>query len=137
MVKDIKHYQVNRPKSLKDQQVSVKSFPSATIRSMKHYIQPTLEENLPDKILLHVGTKDLSSAKNAYEIASVMEPVDICIRSKIHIIVLLTNIIIVIVSCGDYLNIKGKAMNKCLKEMCKPIKCMVLGTHEYNSWYTP
>ena len=47
---------MNRSKSLKYQQVSVKSFPSAMIRSMKHYIQPTLEENQPDKILLHVGT---------------------------------------------------------------------------------
>ena len=65
MAKNKKHYQMNRSKSLKDQQVSVKSFPGVTIRSMKHYIQPTSEENQPDKISLHVGTNGLSPAKNA------------------------------------------------------------------------
>ena len=62
--KNIKHYQLNRSKLLKDQQVFVKSFPGKTIRSMKHYIQPTLEENKLDEILLHVGNNNLSSAKN-------------------------------------------------------------------------
>ena len=65
--------------SLKDQHVSVKSFPCATIRSMKHYTQPTLEENQPDKILLNMRTNDLSSSKNADEITcEVIELVDIC-----------------------------------------------------------
>ena len=44
-----KALQIEQIKSLKDQQVSVKSFPGALIRSMKRYIQPTLEENQPTK----------------------------------------------------------------------------------------
>ena len=55
---------------------------------MKHYIQPTLEENQPNKILLDMRTKNLSSAENACQIASeIMELVDICKRLNIGIIV--------------------------------------------------
>ena len=39
----------------------LRAFLVATIRSIKRYIQPTLEEKQPAKILLHVGTNDLSS----------------------------------------------------------------------------
>ena len=42
--------------------VSVRSFPGATISSMRCYIQPMLEDQ-PDKILLYVGTNDHSSTK--------------------------------------------------------------------------
>ena len=81
MAKNIKHCQLNRSRLLKDQPVSFKSFPGATIRSMKHYIQAMLKENESDKILLLVGTNDLSSAKNANKIASeIMKLVDICKR---------------------------------------------------------
>ena len=77
-----------------------------------YYIQPTLEKNQPGKILLHVGTNDLSSAKNANEIASKL--MDTCRRLKIDVTVS------EIVSRGDDLiNVKGKGVNKCLKEMCK------------------
>ena len=34
IVKNVKHYQLNRLKSLKDQHVSIKIFPGATIRSI-------------------------------------------------------------------------------------------------------
>ena len=78
----------------------------------KYYIQPKPEENQPDTVLLHVGTNDLSSAKNANEIASeVMELVDICRRLKLDVIVS------EIVSRGDELNLKNKAVNNYLKEM--------------------
>ena len=81
---------------------------------MKHHIQPTLIENQPDKLLLHVGTKGHSLAKNVDEILSeVMELVDICRRLKIDAIVSQ------IVSRGDDLNVKGKVVDKCLKEMRK------------------
>ena len=65
---------------------------------MKRYIQPTLEENQPR--ILHVGTNDHSSTKNAKETASeVMELVDICRRLKIDVIVS------EMVSRGDDLNV--------------------------------
>ena len=133
MVKNIKHYQLNLSKLLKDQHVPVKSFPGATIRSVMRYIQPMLKENQSDKILLHVGTNDLSSAKNANEIASKL--MDTCRRLKIDVTVS------EIASCGDDLiNVKGKAVNKCLKEMCKSKNVWLLehtniipGTHlEWN-----
>ena len=61
VVKNIKHYQTNRW-SFKGKHVSVKSFPSTTTRSMKHYVQPTQEENQPDRFFLHLETNDLFSA---------------------------------------------------------------------------
>ena len=58
-----------------------------------------------------MGINNLSSAKNANEIASeVIELLDIFRRLKVDA---------EIVSRGDDLNVKGKAVNKCLKEMCK------------------
>ena len=51
MAENIIHFQMNKSKSLKEHHVSVKSFPGATARFMKHYIKTTLEESQPDKIL--------------------------------------------------------------------------------------
>lgn len=111
MVKLIKYYQLNRSKLLQDQQVSVKSFPGATIGSIKHYISRTSEENQPDKQTIS-QTKDLFSAKNASKIESeVMDIVDICKSLNINIVVFK------IVSHGNNLNIKGKAAKMCLQEM--------------------
>ena len=77
-----------------------------------------------------MGTKDLSLAKNADKIASkVMELVDRCRRLKIDVIVS------EIVSRGDDLNVKGKAVNKCHEEMCKSKNVWFL--EHANSWYTP
>ena len=105
---------MNISKSLKDQHVPVQNFPGAKIRSIKHYIQPTLEENQPDKILLHVEMNDLSPAKNANQIASeVMKLVDI--RKRLNINIIVTGI----VSHGDGLNVNGKAVSKYLKKMWK------------------
>ena len=41
---------MNKSNRLEDQHVSVESFSGATIRSIKHFIQPTLEENQPNFI---------------------------------------------------------------------------------------
>ena len=65
------------------------SFPDATIRSIKHYILLTLEENQPDKKLLHLRTNDLSSA---HEIPSkVKELMDVCKWLNIDIIIVSEN----------------------------------------------
>ena len=36
-----------------------KKFPGATVRDMKHYIEPTVERNTPDTVIIHCGTNDL------------------------------------------------------------------------------
>ena len=86
---------------------------------MKHYIQWTLEENQRDKVSLHTGTNDLSSANKM--VSEVIELVDICKRLNIDIIVSK------IVSRGDDLNVKEKAVNNNIQFL----------KHEYNSWYKP
>ena len=79
---------MNKLKPFKGQHVTVKSFPVATIRSMKHYIKLTLENNQPDKIILNVRINYLSSVKNAKEIDSkVIVIVDLCIRLNMDIVV--------------------------------------------------
>ena len=40
--------------------VSVKTFPGARLKDMKHYINPTLE-SLPECIVIHAGTNDLKN----------------------------------------------------------------------------
>ena len=57
MVKNLKHYKINRSKSLINQHVSVKSFPDAKIRSMKYDNQLMLEEIQPDRILSFISQK--------------------------------------------------------------------------------
>ena len=37
----------------------LRKFPGATVRDMKHYIEPTLERNTPDTVIIHCGTNDL------------------------------------------------------------------------------
>ena len=58
-----------------------------------------------------------------------MELVDRCRRLKIDVIVS------EIVSRGDDLNVKGKAVNKCHEGMCKSKNVWFL--EHANSWYTP
>ena len=39
----------------------LKSFPGATAKRLNHYALPTLTEDQPDTIIIHVGVNDLSS----------------------------------------------------------------------------
>ena len=49
--------------------VYIKSFPGAKIECMEDYLKPSIKYN-PDVFLLHCGTNDLRSEKNATEIAT-------------------------------------------------------------------
>ena len=102
---------MNILKSLNGQHDSIEDFLAVTIRSLKRYIQPKLEENEPNKMLLHVGNNDPSSLQNVNVICSeVMGIVDICKGLKINIF------ISEIVARGDDLNVKGNTLNKCVKK---------------------
>ena len=81
--------------------VSVRSFPGATISSMRCYIQPMLEDQ-PDKILLYVGTNDHSSTKNANKIVS-----EIVQKIKYQYYCFWNCL------SWRWPNVKGKAVNKC------------------------
>ena len=37
----------------------IKKFPGATVQQMQTYVQPTLEERIPDTVIIHAGCNDL------------------------------------------------------------------------------
>ena len=47
--------------------VGLKSFPGATAKHLKHYALPTLHEDKPDAVIVHVGCKDLSTKEELYK----------------------------------------------------------------------
>ena len=49
--------------------VAVKSIPGATTKGKKHHIKGCLEDNSPDSIILHVGTKNLKNKESVEDIA--------------------------------------------------------------------
>jgi len=68
MVNFVKGWEI--AKAVEDRhKVYVRSFSSSSVRGMKDYMKPTLRENDPDHILLHVGTNELSSDKEPELIA--------------------------------------------------------------------
>ena len=45
----------------------LKTFPGANIKQLHHYIEPSLIDDCPDAVILHIGTNDLKHAKNQNE----------------------------------------------------------------------
>ena len=58
IIKHVKSYSLS--KSLDNCKVYLKDFPGARVRCMQDYVRPTIKE-IPDHIILHVGTNDLTT----------------------------------------------------------------------------
>ena len=41
----------------------VRSFSGATAKHLRHYVEPTLEEERPDYVIIHVGTNNITKRK--------------------------------------------------------------------------
>ena len=82
----------------------MKHFSGAKIDDMKHYMKPT-QEKQPAQIIVHIGTKDLSTSKNSDEIADEIVNFAKSIKTDENNIVILS-----IVPRKDRLN--NKAMNE-------------------------
>ena len=67
MLKDIKPFKMRN--SLPNHKLFVKSFSGATVEEMGDYMKPSLKFD-PDHIIIHSGTNDLKSNKDAAEIAT-------------------------------------------------------------------
>ena len=67
IIKEIKGYQLKRSLGNKNN-VIVRSFTGASVQNMTNYAVPTLEEN-PKKVILHIGTNNLSSKDDSSKIA--------------------------------------------------------------------
>ena len=68
--------------------VAVKrSFPGATTTQMSHYVMPHLKEEIPDQVIIHVGTNNLSKKSHQSEIDvvnEINEIVNICHREGVN-----------------------------------------------------
>ena len=100
MVKIMKHYQMNRSTSFKDQHVSIKSFPGATMKSAS--------------IVFSQRWKKVNQITFYY----MWEPT-ISLQSKMPMQKIKYRYCFEIVSREDDLNVKGKAVNKYHKEKCR------------------
>ena len=68
IIKDMKSYKMKQGLSSQDR-VYIKSFPGAKIECMTDYVKPSMKYN-PDVLLLHCGTNDLRSSKDAMDVAN-------------------------------------------------------------------
>ena len=66
IIKHVKSYSLS--KSLDNCKVYVKDFPGARVRCMQDYVRPIIREN-SDRIILHVGTNDLTTNIPAEKVA--------------------------------------------------------------------
>ena len=110
IVKNVNGWQLS--KSLTNEKVFVKSFPSATTKQMSTYVKPTLEEKT-DTIILHTRTNDLRSEDEPDKIAN--DIVDVALACK------QTGwevIISALLPRGDKFSDKAKEVNDSLKELC-------------------
>ena len=67
-VKRIKRLDIN--KELRSGKAFFRLFSGANNRHLDHYIIPTLVDDKPDVVLLHVGTNDILSNANDIELAN-------------------------------------------------------------------
>ena len=92
--------------------VYIKSFPGAKIECMEDYVKPSIKYN-PDLFLLHCGTNDLRTEKDATEIANeIINRANKLKKGENEII------ISGLVERNDKWNGKGKQVNIELKLKC-------------------
>ena len=97
----------------------IKSFPGATAKHLNHYVEPALQENSPDVVVIMVGSNNITSRgrlqQNEIEIAEdIIKVGKTCSESGVN------EIYISSVTC-QYNHISTKkvsAVNELLKEMC-------------------
>ena len=110
IVKNIEQWRFN--KRIKSS-VAVKSFSGATTKGMKHHMKGCLEDNSPDSIILHVGTRNLKNKESVEDIDNDIMDVEISTRNE------KTNVFVSGLTVRiDRLNNKGKNVNSLLKRKC-------------------
>ena len=110
IVKNIEEWRLN--KRMKSS-VAVKSISGATTKGMKHHMKGCLEDNSPDSIILHVGTRNLKNKESVEDIDNDIMDVEISTRNE-KTNVFLSGLTVRI----DRLNNKGKNVNSLLKRKC-------------------
>ena len=118
MVKRIKGFQIAR--SLRQGKVFVKSFPGATCNDLKHYVVPTLEQECPDTVVIHIGTNNIRPRSN--NVVSTPEQIatEIIEIGKNCKRVGVSNIIISAITCrkNQIDNDKVRVVNEQVRNLC-------------------
>ena len=93
--------------------VKARPFSSAKVRCMHDHVNPTVRDFIPDNIIIHCGTNDLSFERTASQIASSIIELALSIKSKDNQIS-----ISLIIPRDDNLNNKPSEVNSRLVHMC-------------------
>ena len=124
IVKNIEVWRLN--KRMKSS-VAVKSIPGATTKGMKRHMKGCLEDNSPDSIILHVGTRNLKNKESVEDIDNDIMDVEISIRNE------KTNVFASGLTVRiDRLNNKGKNVKSLLKRKCDEEKASFDGNTNIN-----
>ena len=94
--------------------VHVKSIPGATTKGMKHHVRECLEDNSPDRAILHFRTSNLKNNESAEDIATDITNLAISVKNEKK-----TVVVSGIIARNDKFNDKGKNVNSLLKWKCK------------------
>ena len=99
-------------KSLKNQNVIVRSFSGATTKGMAHHIKPTIELE-PETVIIHCGTNNLRSEQSPAEIKD--EIINLAKNVKKD-----TNLVVIsgIIPRNDSFNNKANQVNSLLQNEC-------------------
>ena len=105
----------------KNHKIYVRSFPAAKVRCMKDYAKPSIRENDPDHVILHLGTNELNSELLPERIAKSVSDVAKNIKSEKRSVSISG-----VVPRNDDLNNKVLEVNKELSRMCEKEKLTFL-----------
>ena len=71
-------------KNINNKHVYRKSFPGATPTELAHYCIPTLRDDQPDEVIIHIGTNSLFRDDNFKMVDEILNIVDICKRYGVN-----------------------------------------------------
>ena len=81
MVKHVEGWKLSKNIDRKHK-VYDRSFSSTKVKCMKDYVKPCIRENNPDHVLIHVGTNELDSKRQAVILAKSIKDVAKSIKTK-------------------------------------------------------
>ena len=113
----VKYINGKRVSKSAEGKVYVKSFLGAKVNHMSHYVIPTLEELMPDEVILHVGTNDLRHKEPRTIAEGIVDIANQIIFKSPGTDITISEII----TRGDdpSLDSKGKSVNKIVAQFCK------------------
>ena len=112
IIKEVKGWKLSNNLN-REHKVVVKSFSGATTECINQYIKPSLKTK-PNRIILHCGTNDLNSTKNAEEIAGSIISLALSSTSD-NTVVSVSGI----VARSDKFASKARDVNKFVQKLCQ------------------